>query len=274
MPADLDVIVRVDLEPIRQVLPKSMQDELTQNALAGDPSAASDVVRRAVDLASQVWIGFRPGQDPTQTDNVLVLRGNFKVMTPRELDEAFKPARDLGAGWHAYDVRKTEGRSGPARLYAHLDDLWVVASVAELDAVERVIEGGARDKVLEPPERGVISVAARMPGVAASMQKRAPKAARFLSQADTGTLSANLDSEGLEVFGEMEFVDEPTATRSAAAVKLIIAALGESVPAALRGDVDVNTVGKAVTMHARVPQIALALLLHGAPEAPAATLSP
>jgi hypothetical protein len=272
IPADLDVVVRIDLEPIRAVLPKSIQDELTAGALAGDPSAASDVVRRAIELTRQVWIGFRPGQEPGDTDNVLVLRGDFRAMSEAELGDAFKPPRDLGAGWRVYDVRRSQGRSSPARLYTHLDDLWVVSSVAEIDAVERVIEGGARDETVEPPERGVISVAARMQGVAASMAQRSPKAARFLSNADAAALSANLDSEGLEVFAQMTFVDEIAANRAMEATKLVIETLQEQVPEPLRGKVTVVTVDNGVTLHARVPQLVLALLLRG--EVPAARATP
>lgn len=261
IPDDLDVVVRVDLETIRSVLPSSMQSELAAVALSGDPSEASDVVRRALDLSKKVWIGFRPGQDPANTDNVLVLQGSFKALTVKELDAAFKPPRDLGAGWRAYDVRRSEGRSGPARLYTHLEDLWVVASVAELDAVERVIEEGARDRRLEPPERGVVSLSARLPGVVASIERRSPKAARFLSNADVATMSANLDADGLEVFGEMGFVDERAAERAAAALEIVLAAFSENVPESLRGNVTVNTVGSAVTLHARVPQLVLASLM-------------
>jgi hypothetical protein len=261
IPADLDVVVRIDLDPIRAALPAEAQSDLAAVALAGDLSAASDVVRRAIERAHQVWIGFRPGQLPEQTDNVLVLRGDFSKVPVAALGDAFKPPRDLGGGWSAYDVRRVQGRSAPARLYTHLDDLWVIASEAELDAVERVIEDGVRERRLEPPERGVLSVAARMAGVAASIRQTSPKAARFLSQADVGTLSADLGSEGLEVFAELGFVDEATAARSARALQLVLAALAAGNTEGFRATAEVNTVGSAVTLRAKVPHSLLSSFL-------------
>jgi Arc/MetJ-type ribon-helix-helix transcriptional regulator len=270
IPADLDVVVRIDLEPIRAALPAQAQSDLAAVALAGDFSAASDVVRRALDRAQQVWVGFRPGQLPEHTDNVLVLRGDFSKIPLAELGDAFKPARDLGGGWSAYDARRVRGRSAPARLYTHLDDLWVVASEAELDAVERVLEEGVRERRLEPPERGVLSVAARMAGVAASIRQSSPKAARFLSQADVGTMSADLSSEGLEVFAELGFVDEATAARSARALQLVLGALAASNPDGFQAHTEINTVGSAVTLRAKVPHSLLSSFLPhaAAPENP------
>ncbi len=261
IPADLDVVVRIDLAPIRSSLPAVAQTDLAAVALAGDASAASDVVRRALDRAEQAWIGFRPGQDPVDTDNVLVLRGNFSSIPSAELGDAFEPARDLGGGWSAYDARSVRARSAPARLYTHLDDLWVIASEAELDAVERVIESGARERRLEPPERGIISVAARMPGVAASIRSSSPKAARFLSNADVGTLSADLGADGLEVFAELGFVDEATAERSARALSIVLGVLTAAHPEGFRASTEVHTVGSAVTLRAKVPHELLASLL-------------
>src|SRR5690606_34263799 len=123
-------------------------------------------------------IGWRPGPRPEHWDNVVVLRGDFSKVDEALLAQAFHPPRDRGGGWRTYDVREMGGRAAPARVYAHLEDLWVVASAAEIDAVDRVLDGRAFEDRLEAPEQGVVSLAARLPSVATRLRHRAPKAAR------------------------------------------------------------------------------------------------
>lgn len=262
IPSDLDVVVRIDLDPIRAAVPGGIDSSLTAPVFGPSAGSSSSVVRRALGRARQVWIGWRPGSRPEHWDNVVVLRGDFSGVGEDMLARAFHPPRDIGAGWRTYDVRQVGGRAAPARLYAHLEDLWVVASAAEIDAVDRVLEGRAVEEGLEAPEQGVVSLAARMPSVAAGLRRRAPKAARFLAKAREARASADLTSEGLDVSAEMQFDGDQEAERAAAALRLLLRALALQGPSWV-DDVRVSSTAATVALRARVPHRVLAALSTG-----------
>src|SRR6185503_14797055 len=129
IPADLDVVVRVDLARIRGALGPTLYAALRDAAArSGDPVTSS-----ALEHADAVWIGLRPGSDAEHSDDVVVLSGNFADLDPRALGH-FGPAMDLGAGWRRWDLaEKPRARLLPARLYARRSELLVAASTAEID---------------------------------------------------------------------------------------------------------------------------------------------
>ena len=255
IPADLDVVVRVDLDPIRAALPEDAAFRLTE-ALGVEDDSTAHVVRQALGRARQVWIAWRPGARPEHWDNVIVLRGDFSGIREGEITRAFHPARLLPGGWRSYAARELQGRAAPAAIYAHHAARWVVASGAELDAVDRVLEGRADDAPVEVPERGVLSVGARLRTVAAQLRGSAPKAARFLERARAASASADLTSEGLALTAEMRFEREEDAGRASRALELLLAALALEGPSWLR-EVEVSTVATTVALRARVPHRAL-----------------
>jgi hypothetical protein len=282
IPSDLDVVVRIDLEPMRAVLPQGAEGRLALAALravgsaagsessdadAVGPEEASEVVRQALFRARQIWIGWRPGPDPAHWDNVLVLRGDFTFLREAELTRAFHPARPLPQGWRVYTARRVPGRVAPAALYAHLDDLWVVASEAEIDAVERVLEGRATEPNVEPPERGVISFAARLPALATLLRAESPKSARLLERARDAQASADLTAEGLVLSAEMRFAEEAEAARAASALKLLLYALSLGGANWLE-DVQVSTMAATVALKAHVPHEVLAGAARSGPDDP------
>lgn len=255
IPADLDVVVRIDLDPIRAALPDDAALRLV-DALGTQLDTTAEVVRLALGRARQVWIAWRPGARPELWDNVIVLRGDFSGIREGELTRAFHPARLLAGGWRSYAARKPQGRAAPAAIYAHHDELWVVASVAEIDAVDRLLEGRADEPPVEVPERGVLSLGARLPGVAAQLRGRAPKAARFLERARTASASADLTSEGLKLIAEMRFERVEDAERASRALELLLAAMALEGPSWWKG-VEVTTVASTLAVRARVPHEAL-----------------
>ncbi len=264
VPGDLDVVVRLDLKRMRSALPEEAGRSLTERALGGgEPSSATEVIRQALELADQVWVGFRPGMSAAETDNVLVLRGDFSTISTERLTRGFGVVRDLGGGWHVREAREVPSRAAPARLYNRLDRFWVVASQAEVDAVERVIEAGVRERLVEPPEVGVISVAARLEAIVPTLRKRAPKAARFLSRAEYLTASADLTSAGLDSRLSMRFLSPHDAERGAASLRVFLQLLALKGVGKWLGETEVTPVGRTVSFRAKVPPEMLTALVHG-----------
>lgn len=257
VPSDLDVVLRIDLEAMRSAFPADVEARLAQALLGEDgaSSGASEVMILALLQARQVWIGWRPG--PDDWDNVFVLRGDFGELRETDLSRDFHPARALPNGWRVHEARSVTSRGAPAALYAHLDDLWVFASEAEIDAVERVLDGRAPEERLEPPERGVVSVAARMPSLVAQYRRVSPQAARLLEGARTVQASADLTAEGLSVAAEMSFEAEDLAEGAAEGLRRLL----QAMRAAWSRKAQVSTVGATVGLDVRFPHDALAHLL-------------
>lgn len=222
IPADLDVALRIDLVGARQALGPdiSRQLELGVSDPKKDP-VASAMLAAVLDRAETIWVAFRPGLAAQSTDNVIVARGEFKDLDPRSFkgDGAWGPPSDLGGDVRLYERAKPSRRSAPARVYVSSTSVVVFVSEAEIDSVERNVEHGAGDPHLDPPERGTISIAARMPPIAAATAERFPVVARVLAEATE--LEGWLDTKqsGMKVELAIEFIGSEEARAASQAAE-------------------------------------------------------
>lgn len=230
IPGDLDVVVRVDLARMRDALGKSALDLLSKRAPGEGEGKLFDA---ALAHADTLWLAFRPAKHLETTDNVIVLSGHFASIEPRALGP-WGPATDLGAGWRVLDRPMMKSRSAPVRVYLRGDELIVLASTAEVDAVGRSVEQGAGDAHPDPPAKGAISVAARLPPIAALIAADSPKAARLLRQGQTLSASADIGATGLTAELDLVFDDAEIAKRTAAAAGLLARAMSDQGGAAGR----------------------------------------
>jgi hypothetical protein len=231
VPPDLDFVMRLDLGRVRDALGSGILDELRQRALRSGNHGAeplTDVLAQADTL----WLGARPGSSVASSDLVWVLRGNFADFDPHRGGKFALPD-DLGGALRRYDHLGTTERADPARIYLHANDLVVVASVAELDSVERTLEFGRRGGALEPPSKGLVSLAirprallGRLPAGTGQLRKLAERVLRIEGSAD-------VTSAGLAVELALEFGDGEIAGN-------VARALGE-LKAALHGDERLGT---------------------------------
>jgi hypothetical protein len=250
VPADLDVVVRIDLDRIRRVLGSEVAAALRAAASA---SAGDRLLATALSQADTAWIGFRPGLAAEHIDNVVVLRGRFAGFDPPRAEWGLPT--DLGAVWRRYDRSSPPDRSAPARLYAWGEELLVFASTAEIDSVERAVEGGQNESALEPPERGVLSVAARSAMLAESVAGRSPAAARLLRKSRRLVASAELGDTELRAEVELSFELEENARSAADAAGLLVTAL-RAAPGALgqfAGGISVEAVASTLVVRVRAP---------------------
>ncbi len=226
MPADLDVVVRVDLGQIRRTLgPDALRELRTRvrpDASARD-AASERLLSDALARADVVVIGLRPGSRPELTDNVVALAGDFEDLSVDRYvtKPPFDEQADLGGAFRVYDRAKPADRSLPARIYTHAGRLMVFVSFAEIDSVERRIEHGASDAVLQPTARGVISVAARPGPIAIRIAERSPMAAQLLARGKVLRGHLELSRTGLASEIELTFEFAEDARRAADAAALI-----------------------------------------------------
>jgi hypothetical protein len=198
VPADLDLVLRLDLARVRDALGAGVLDELRRRALRADASGSGPLVA-AFAHGDTLWLGARPGEALESSDFVWVLRGNFAAFDPHRSGQ-FGPAEDLGGALRRFDrVGKSE-RADPARFYLHAADLVVAASPAELDSIERTLEQGRRDAALEPPSKGLLSLAVRprallqrLPAGAGQLRKLAEHVLRIEGSADVTSAGVALE---------------------------------------------------------------------------------
>jgi hypothetical protein len=198
----------------------------------------------------------RPGLAPELTDNVIVLRGDFAAIEPHAPGLPWKLPSDLGGGWRLYERDQPKQRAAAARLYLRQDDLMVFVSTAEIDSVERRLEHGAGAGRLEPPAVGVISAAARIPPLIASLRKRAPSAARWLEPARVFHLTADLSATDVELEVEIEFELDEQASDAAEAADLLGQLLaGQSdLLKSIVDSIRVEAVGATLVVRATLPR--------------------
>jgi hypothetical protein len=224
IPADLDLVMRIDLERIRAVLGNEITAALRSRAVAG--AGADSLLAEAMARAETAWIGIRPNLAPELTDNVIVLRGRFAGLDPSL--PTWRPATDLGGAWRRYERAAAGDRASPARVYASGEELLVFASKAELDSVERAVERGQNEGALEPPERGVLSIAARSAPLADALADRSPSAASLLRKSRKLEASAELGETELRAELALSFELQEDARAAADASGLLVKALRAS----------------------------------------------
>lgn len=267
VPADLDLVIRIDLEALRSTLGEALPAAF-ESVLRTTPEAAHDATTKRLLLAllarsKTAWVGVRPGLAPELTDNVLVLRGQYDKVLPRDLggEPAWGRPRDLGGGVLRFERAEPRLRAYPAVLYFRAPDLAVFGSYAEVDALERSLESGRADAPLEPPDTGTVSVAARLTELAADLRRRAPTLAKFVDGAETFRASAGLGVANLDVRADIRFESPERARTAAEALGAVARLLGSGPDKAWLAQAEVTAVERFVTIRCAVPQAELARAL-------------
>lgn len=219
VPPDLDLVLRVDLERIRQTLGAASFGELAERRRLAPPASDAGTQRlldAAFARARSVLVGLRPGRSWEASDVVVVLTGDFSGLDlrPRDATPPWGPPADLGADVRRLDRRlqpRQHPRNTPARLYLLGTRTLIFISEAELDAAERLYEIGTSDRPLEPPARGALSAVARGRLLADGAERRFPRLAGLLSETVRMEAHADVGARGLEAALELELGDAQAA---------------------------------------------------------------
>ena len=265
IPGDLDVVVRIDFARVKSALGSQLLHQLKERAPRGGDAASERLLVDAMTRADTIWIALRPADDLEQSDNVIILRGRFGDLDPKKYggESRWRGPTDLGAAFRVYERDQPKLRSAPARIYLRLPDLMIFVSAAEIDSAERVIERGADDPRLEPPEKGAIALEARIGRLAEAIAARSPAAARLLEPARRLRATIDLDAGGLRAELELDFELEEQARRAADATAIFARAVIESKGAASRiaSALRVEAVGQTLVLGFRLGPVELAELV-------------
>ena len=255
MPADLDLVVRLDLRKIRDTLGGPAMTAISEQALRGLRGADSGtdaLLLGALEQTDTLWLGVRPTRTLQAADSVFVLAGHFPNFDPHRATSTprFGPAVDLGGDLRRFDRARPPSRSAPARIYVHGDDLLISLSEAEIDSVERALEEQRGAPPLEPAEKGVLSAVARPQGLPLELLAGTGPVRRLVQSAQRLELNADLTGAGVDATLALKFEDPPLAERVAQGLNEMRSALssGSGRLAKFAARLKVGNAGQHVSM--------------------------
>jgi hypothetical protein len=232
IPEDLDLVLRLDLARLRAVLGiegAELLAQLAKQAPVDDPDLGT--ARLTLSLfahAQTAWIGVRPGLAPELTDSVVVLRGDFKGLVPDSLGGVPRWAHpiDLGGSVLYFERSAPKLRAAPSVIYLRGNDLAVIGSEAEVDALERGFKGQRGESSLRVPESGLVAAAARLQLLRKRLAARAPTVSELLEGAERLTASVDRVGESFHVRVELGFEKPEQASVVGEALTRVSRALG------------------------------------------------
>jgi len=256
MPADLDLVLRLDLRKIRETLGGPAMTAISERAVSrmrGADRGTDALLLSALEQTDTLWLGMRPTQTLEAADSVFVMAGHFPKFDPHRAESTprFAPAIDLGGNLRRYDRAQPPTRGAPARFYVQGEQLLVSLSAAEIDSVERSLEEQRGMPPLEPAEKGVLSAVARPQVLPLEIFAGADSLRRLARRADRIELSADLTGAGLDATVALKFEDAPLAERVGQALNEMREALGAAPGrlAKLAARVKIGNAGPYVSLH-------------------------
>jgi hypothetical protein len=230
IPADLDAVIRVDLDAARRLFgPTAVRALMIDVVDPEEDPATANLLSKTLDRASTMVVAFRPGLSARTTDHVSIFRGKFKDVDPRgEPKGDWRPPLDLGGAFQLYDRPVPRRRSAPARIYARASDWLIFVSAAEIDSAERVIDRRANDEHVEPPDRGIVSYAFRAEPIVPLLGPKFPSVAEALHGATNISGSVAADERGLRATIEVAFTNEVDAAEAGKRAEAVVSALRTS----------------------------------------------
>lgn len=272
VPGHLPLLVRLELASLRKRAPFHFDGALAQ--LLGGRLPPGGV--QLVEKSHRLWLGARwtVGRAGLMSvDSVIVLEGAFAEMSRAAWGPRFLPARELGARIRRYDARDDTRRGDAARIYEQLGQMLICASAAEVDPLERVVEGGWRERISSPPGEGEFAWLVSGSQLAAWLEPSSPKAARVLA-ASLEWSGQMASSEGLVVTDSaISFADARSAERALTALRLVTRALPSLEPE-WGISLDFARVDSDVTLHAETRWETIVALLANTGSGSKAEMSP
>ena len=217
IPADLDIVIRVDLARVRAGLGPEAVRALRKNAALENAAEPTDAwVSDAIERADTALLALRPEFGSEGPDNVLVLNGNFEGLWPLTgAPEGWQTPLDLGGNVRRFDRKRLGVRSSPARFYAFGKEQLVILSAAEIDSVELVLEQGRPPNTLKPKASGLLSFQARLRDARRLLGRRFPILGRLLGDAVSAAGTVDIGADTLVTDLGLELLDPGQASAAA-----------------------------------------------------------
>ncbi|XXX74654.1 hypothetical protein WMF30_44090 [Sorangium sp. So ce134] len=265
LPADLDLVVRVDVARMRAGLGQAAADELARRARGEVPDEA---LESALQRADVVWLGLRLA-DLEEGDRVVVLEGRMAGLAPDPDRWSRAPAAQGVQGGVAVFDRRGDGvatRAETARIVALGDRAVALVSAVEVSSVARVLRDGPDERRGDPAAEGIVSLDLRARRLPLSLARRFPSVGALVAGVERVRAVASLTDEGVRLDAEIVGVDPAGAGRARRFLEVLRDNVEDVRYADLMKALSIEQVERTVRLRWLFPApLVLALLSRGSP---------
>jgi hypothetical protein len=261
-PADLDLVVRVDLAHVRETLGPDEAEKLLERAVSESGAEPEPLVGSALADAEVVWVGMRVS-DFDLGDRVVAVRTQKKLPEPAKGDWMLGDSGREGV--LRYDARAEPTRGGTARVYVLGAREAVFVSPVEELAVERVLRRGPDAGRIEVQERGLLSLVYRARRLPPALERRYPSLGQLVAGLDRVQALIEVEQDKLQLEARLLCRSAGDAVRIERFLGAIHAGASEKKELeALLAGLELLRSDRAVTLAWGLPAEALGPLLGGA----------
>ncbi len=264
-PADLDLVVRIDVGRMRSGIGPAVADALSKRALQESPEPE---LREALASADVVWIAARAAELDVG-DRIVVVEGRTSM--PELSAARWQRVRSPNGRLRIFDRKEEAPREGTARIINLGNRAAAFISPVELDAVRRVLGDGPDEKRGNPAAEGLVSVDLRAGRLPPALERKYAAIGSVLAGVERVRGSAVLVDEGVKVDAQVLGASVAGAERAARFLEAVRDSLAADPRfAAAAKDVRIELVARTVQVRLTVPAKAV-LGMMGAeePAAPA-----
>ena len=209
LPADLDVVLRIDVARLKAGLGPAFTEALAKHAAerGGDGFVAESIAK-----ADTVWMGLRVA-DLDAGDRVLVAEGALGEIhiEPAEWKET-TPAATI-EGVRILDRQGVVPRASTGRIIVANKRLYAFVSPAEVDATSRLLRDGPDAGRGDPAALGLVSADVRGHRLPKSLEKKYPSIAAVIAGVARVRGNAALGDDGVKVTLDVTAKSEEAAKR-------------------------------------------------------------
>jgi hypothetical protein len=244
LPADLDLVVRIDLERVKVALGPAAEKEL------GARFGTDGMVGRAVQKGRTVTVALRVA-DIDNGDYVIVVEGDVKNFDPSAT--GFKERQSTNDMVRIFSHDEVRGRDSTHTVVVLDDRAVAFVSPVEADAVMRVLREGPDDLRGQPVAEGIVSADVRPRRLSPSLERKFPSISRLIAQVTRIKARLNVADAGLVLEGEIIAQGEPGAERIVKFFKTLQEGAGSEGPTAVLKTASFERFGVVVNVRADIP---------------------
>ena len=208
IPSDLELVLRLDLNRVRQGLGEKEANELVGRAI--DRAAASGLLRVALSKARVMWLGLRVA-DIEAGDRVIAIELNDGTeLTP---DPIAWRRHDTGVkNLTRYDATQEPSRSAFAQVFTIGQRGAVFVTPVEVHPLARVLQGADADRG-QPDARGLLSADYRPGKLSTSLEDRYPSLSMLLRGVGRVHATVHFDGDQVKLESRIRCASEQAATK-------------------------------------------------------------
>ena len=192
-PADLDLVVRLDVARMRSTIGPAAASAMAARAAS---EAGDDLLRAALACADVVWLGARLG-DLDAGDHVVVVEG--AACTPDLDPAAWKAQPSRNRTVKVFDRQGPALRTSTARVVVFGEHATAFVSPMEMDSVTRLLDSGPDERRGTPVAEGVVSVDVRAGRLPVALEQKYPSIAAIIAGLSRVRGTAVVVDEGVQL---------------------------------------------------------------------------